>query len=64
MSSTSFSSNMPHVENKASFDFASESADSKGFLSKKVLPVVRKIGNAAGKVANVSGKVATIAALL
>jgi hypothetical protein len=61
---TSCSPNMPNFENTTSLDFGSESADSKGFLSKKVLPVVKKIGNAAGKVANVSGKVATIAALL
>lgn len=50
--------------NSSSLDFGSDSPHSKSFLSKKVLPAVKKIGNVAGKVATVSGKVATIAALI
>jgi hypothetical protein len=50
--------------NSSSLDFGSDSPHSKSFLSKKVLPTIRKIGNVAGKVATVSGKVATIAALI
>lgn len=50
--------------NSSSLDFGSDSPHSKSFLSKKVLPTIRKIGNVAGKVATVTGKVATIAALI
>jgi hypothetical protein len=61
---TSCSPNMHDSVNTSSLDFASDSAHSKSFLSKKVLPTIRKIGNVAGKVATVTGKVATIAALI
>ena len=53
-----------NAENTSSLDFGSESADEKSFLTKKVLPAVKKIGNVAGKVATITGKVATIAAIL
>lgn len=53
-----------NTENTSSLDFGSESADEKSFLTKKVLPAVKKIGNVAGKVATITGKVATIAAIL
>jgi hypothetical protein len=50
--------------NTSSLDFGSDSPHSKSFLSKKVLPTIKKIGDVAGKVATVTGKVATIAALI
>jgi hypothetical protein len=53
-----------NTDNTSSLDFGSESADEKSFLSKKVLPVVKKIGNVAGNVATISGKIATIASVL
>ena len=44
--------------------FSSESPEVKSWLSKKIIPAIKKVGNTAGKVATVAGKVATIAALL
>ena len=44
--------------------FSSESPESKGWISKKLVPAIQKVGNTAGKVATVAGKVATVAALL
>lgn len=41
-----------------------ESPEAKGWLTKKLVPAIQKVGNTAGKVATVAGKVATIAALL
>ena len=67
MSSTPCMPSMPeyvNTENTSSLNFGSESADEKSFLTKKVLPAVKKIGNVAGNVANISGKIATIAAIL
>ena len=36
----------------------------KGFLQKKVLPVIRRVGSVAGKVSDVAGKVAVVASIL
>jgi len=35
-----------------------------GFLQKKVLPVIRRVGAVAGKVSDVAGKVAVVASIL
>ena len=35
-----------------------------GFLQKKVIPVIRRVGAVAGKVSDVAGKVAVIASIL
>ena len=53
-----------NTDNSSSLDFGSESADEKSFLTKKVIPIVNKIGNVASNVATISGKIATIAAIL
>jgi hypothetical protein len=36
----------------------------KGFLQKKVIPVIRRVGAVAGQVSNVAGKVAVVASIL
>ena len=36
----------------------------KGFLQKKVLPVIRRVGSVAGKVSDIAGKVAVVASIL
>ncbi len=41
-----------------------ESPEAKGWLSKKIIPAIKKVGNTAGKISSITGKVATIAALL
>jgi len=47
------------------YSFSSEeSPEAKGWISKKLVPAIKKVGNTAGKVANVAGKVATIASVL
>ena len=43
--------------------FSSSSAESKSWLSKKVIYTIRRIGNVAGNVASISGKVATVASV-
>ena len=53
---------MPLENTKLSF--SSESPEAKSWLSKKIIPAIKKAGNTAGKVATVAGKVATVAALL
>jgi hypothetical protein len=35
-----------------------------GFLQKKVIPVIRRVGAVAGKVSDVAGKVAVVASIL
>jgi hypothetical protein len=45
-------------------DFSDQTPSSKGWITKKALPAIRKIGNTAGKIATISGKVATIASVL
>ena len=53
------------MESSDNFSFSSEeSPETKSWLSKKIIPAIKKVGNTAGKVATVAGKVATIAALL
>lgn len=44
--------------------FSSSSPESKNWLSKKIIPTIRRVGSVAGKVAGVAGKVATVASLL
>ncbi len=47
------------------FSFSSEeSPEAKGWISKKLVPAVQKIGVTAGKIATVAGKVATVASVL
>lgn len=47
------------------YSFSSEeSPEAKGWITKKFVPAIKKVGNTAGKVATVAGKVATIAAIL
>ena len=36
----------------------------KGFLQKKVIPVIRRVGSVAGKISDVAGKVAVVASIL
>ena len=36
----------------------------KGFLQKKVLPIIRRVGSVAGKISDVAGKVAVVASIL
>ena len=53
------------MESSDNFSFSSEeSHESKGWISKKLIPAVQKIGATAGKIATVAGKVATVAAIL
>lgn len=53
------------MESSDNFSFSSEeSPENKSWLSKKIIPAIRKIGVTAGKVANIAGKVATIASVL
>ena len=40
--------------------FNNNNPQAKGWFSKKVLPVIRKVGNIAGKISDISGKVATV----
>lgn len=42
----------------------SNQPEQKGFLQKKVIPVIRRIGSVAGKVSDVAGKVAIIASII
>ena len=44
--------------------FSSSSPQPKSWFSKKVVPVIRRVGNVAGNIASISGKVATVASLL
>jgi hypothetical protein len=44
--------------------FAASNPEQKGFLQKKVLPVIRRVGAVAGKVSDVAGKVAVVASIL
>jgi len=44
--------------------FNNNNPQAKGWFSKKVLPVIRKVGNIAGKISDISGKVATVASIL
>ena len=53
---------MPLENTKLSF--SSESPEAKSWLSKKLIPAIKKVGNVATKVATIAGKVATIAAVL
>jgi hypothetical protein len=43
---------------------ASKNPESKGFLQKKVFPVIRRVGAVAGKISDVAGKVAIVASIL
>jgi hypothetical protein len=43
---------------------AAPAPQQKGFLQKKVVPVIRRVGVAAAKVSDVAGKVAVIASIL
>jgi hypothetical protein len=53
---------MPLENTKLSF--SSKSPEAKSWLSKKIIPAIKKVGNTAGKIATVAGKVATVASLL
>ena len=43
---------------------SSNQPEQKGFLQKKVLPVIRRVGAVAGKVSDIAGKVAVVASIL
>ena len=45
-------------------DMSFTAPQQKGFLQKKVLPVIRRVGVAAGRVSDVAGKVAVIASII
>lgn len=52
------------MDSSENLSFSSEeSHESKGWISKKIIPAVQKVGNTAGKIANVAGKVATVASV-
>jgi len=53
---------MPLENTKLSF--SSESPESKGWFSKKLVPAIKKVGNIAIKVSTIAGKVATVASVL
>ncbi len=53
---------MPLENTKLSF--SSDFIEAKSWLSKKLVPAIKKVGNTAGKIATVAGKVATVASLL
>ena len=38
--------------------------EQKGFLQKKIVPVIRRVGAVAGRVSDVAGKVAVVASIL
>ena len=43
---------------------ASKKPEQKGFLQKKVIPVIKRVGAAAVKISDVAGKVAVVASIL
>jgi hypothetical protein len=43
---------------------ASNAPEQKGFLKRKVVPVIKRVGTIAGKVSDVAGKVAVVASIL
>jgi hypothetical protein len=54
------SANLNHL-----LSFSSASApQQKGFLQKKVIPVIHRVGTVAGKVSAIAGKVAVVASIL
>ena len=53
------------MESSDNFSFSSEeSPETKSWVSKKLVPVVQKIGVTASKISTVAGKVATVASVL
>jgi hypothetical protein len=47
-----------------SFAASHQTPEHKGFLQKKVIPVIKRVGAAAGKISEVAGKVAVVASIL
>ena len=47
-----------------SFAASHQTPEQKGFLQKKVIPVIKRVGAAAGKISDVAGKVAVVASIL
>jgi hypothetical protein len=47
-----------------SFAASHQTPKQKGFLQKKVIPVIKRVGAAAGKISDVAGKVAVVASIL
>ena len=43
--------------------FSSSSPETKSWLSKKIIPSIKKIGATASKISTVAGKVATVASV-
>ena len=53
---------MPLENTKLSF--SSDFIKAKSYLSKKIMPSIKKIGATASKISTVAGKVATVASIL
>jgi hypothetical protein len=53
-----------HVMHPNAISFSVPQPQQKGFLQKKVLPVIRRVGAVAGRVSDVAGKVAVVASIL
>ena len=53
------------MDSSENLSFSSnESPEAKGWISKKVIPAIQKVGNTAGKISTVAGKIATVASVL
>ena len=58
---TNPNANLNHL---VGLSFSASKPEQKGFLQKKVIPVIRRVGAAAGKISDVAGKVAVVASIL
>jgi len=58
---TNPNANLNHL---VGLSFSDSTPQQKGFLQKKVLPVIRRVGSVAGKVSDIAGKVAVVASIL
>lgn len=63
LSITPSSSKNVRLNISKTISFSSSSPESKTWFSKKIVPVIRRVGNVAGNVASISGKIATVASV-
>jgi hypothetical protein len=61
---TNPNANLNHLVGLSFSDSHQPNPQQKGFLQKKVIPVIRRVGAAAGKISDVAGKVAVVASIL
>jgi len=53
------------MESSESFSLSSEeSPESKGWITKKLVPAIQKVGATAGKISDIAGKIATVASVI